>query len=118
MGLLSYVLGGGNIGLIAKSITNHHNRLGDFKSVLAFYRSDFSSRSPDSRRFNKAKKAAELIDSNAISNYRDLAALALFVDAAPMNQGFYDVKAQFQGDLTKHFRKHGLDENLINGFNS
>lgn len=115
MGLLSFLFGGGNVGQIAQSLAYHHNRLGSFDEVLKVYLSDFRSRPTDSRKFQKAKYAALLIeDGDVIRNYRDLAILALVVDAAPSNY-MPEVKETFGAELEKRLQKHGLSKELVTG---
>ena len=115
MGILSFIFGGGNIGLIAKSIAGHHKRLGDFNEVLKIYESDFRSRPVGSRKYDKAKYALGLIEKREIKNYRDLAVLALVVDAAPSNQYFHEVARDFSSKLTKYLTDHGVDNAHITG---
>lgn len=116
MGLLSFLFGGGNVGQIAQSLAYHHNRLGSFDEVLKVYLSDFKSRPTDSRKFQKAKYAALLIeDGDVIRNYRDLAILALVVDAAPSNHYMPEVKETFGAELEKRLQKHGLSKELVTG---
>tara|TARA_Y100000588_G_scaffold316988_1_gene345806 strand:- start:346 stop:606 length:261 start_codon:yes stop_codon:yes gene_type:complete len=64
MGLFSNLFGGGNFGIIARSIAEHHNRLGSFPDVLSVYYEDFKSRSPGSRRGWMAKYAVSVIEED------------------------------------------------------
>ena len=116
MGLLSYLLGGGNVAKISQSVAYHHNRLGSFEEVLQVYLSDFKSRPIDSRKFEKARYAVLLIEEeNIIRNYRDLAALALAVDAAPASHHLPEVKENFGKELESRLEKHGLAKELVSG---
>jgi hypothetical protein len=115
MGLLSFLFGGGNVGQIAQSIAYHHNRLGSFDEVLQIYLSDFKSRPIDSRKFEKARYAALIIEEDIIRNYRDLAALALAVDAAPASHYFPEVKENFGKELESRLEKCGLAKVLVSG---
>jgi hypothetical protein len=115
MGLLLFLFGGGNAGLIAKSIAMHHRRLGNFNDVLAFYYLDFDSRPVGSRNYARARFAAETIKLGTIINYRDIAALALFVDAAPDNYSFQDLHQDFSKKIAKYLIEHGLDMTNIAG---
>lgn len=116
MGLISWLLGGGNIGLIAQSLAEHHKRFQDFNTVLSVvYKADFASRSQSSGSYSKAQQAVQMIERGEIKNYRDLAILALLVDAAPKGQTFRDVAAEFSDDLTKYLAQNGLDARHISG---
>ncbi|HEY8037710.1 MAG TPA: hypothetical protein VIF37_19195 [Methylobacter sp.] len=115
MGLVSFLFGGGNAGLIAKSIATHHHRLGKFNDVLNIYYRDFKSRSNGSKNYAKAQEAIEMIDNRHIRNYRDLAVLALMVDAAPSFYQFHEIEQDFSGKLIKSLTKNGIDMNHIAG---
>ena len=116
MGFLSYLFGGGNVGEIAQSIAYHHNRLGSFEEVIKIYLSDFKSRSVDSRKYDKARFAVAAIeDGNIIKNYRDLALLALVVDASPPSHYITEVKENFGKELEIRLQKHGLSNELVSG---
>lgn len=115
MGILSFIFGGGNIGVIAKSLAGHHKRLGNYNDVLKIYETDFRSRPVGSARYQKAQYALELIDGREIKNYRDLAVLSLVVDAAPMNQSFHEVSRDFSPKLTKYLLDHGIDIDHVSG---
>jgi hypothetical protein len=115
MGLFSFIFDGGNVGLIAKSIAAHHQRLGDFDKVCAFYYDDFISRPRGSKNYEKAQKAVYMFVKNEINNYCDLAILALMVDAAPVHYNFSNMKQDFSEKIINHLLKNGLNINLISG---
>lgn len=116
MGFLTYLFGGGNVGVIAQSIAYYHNLLGSFEEVIQIYLSDFKSRSVDSRKYDKARFAVAAIeDGNIIKHYRDLAILALVVDAAPPSHYFREVKDTFGKELETKLLKHGLRNELVSG---
>ena len=116
MGLLSFVFGGGTVGQIAQSLAYHHNRLGSYDQVLQVYLSDFKSRPTDSKKYEKARYAALLIEEgDVIRNYRDLAVLALVVDASPPSHYMPEVTQNFGKELETRLSKHGLTEGLISG---
>jgi hypothetical protein len=115
MGILSWLFGGGNAGLIAKSIAKHHRTMESFDAVTGIYLLDFGNRSPGSRNYDKAIKAVEMIVNEEIKNYRDLAILALYVDAAPQSYNFYDVQGMFAEDVSKYLSQHGIDSRHISG---
>lgn len=116
MGFLSYLFGGGNVGLVVQSIAYHHNRLGSFEEVIQVYLSDFKSRSVDSKRYYKARFAVTAIqDGNIIKNYRDLAVLALVVDAAPPSHYLVEVGENLGKELEIRLKKHGLSNELVSG---
>lgn len=48
-------------------------------------------------------------------NYRDLAILALVVDAAPSNHYMPEVKETFGAELEKRLQKHGFSKVLVTG---
>ena len=126
MGLFSNLFGGGNFGEIARSIAEHHNRLGSFPDVLSIYYEDFKSRSPDSKRYLKAQVAARMIEGDylkevktpsetIINNYLGLAVLALSVDAAPADHMFSTVMDHSGKAVLKQLREQGLHEWAISG---
>lgn len=115
MGLFSWLTDGGNIGLTAKSIAMHHERLGAFADVLAIYLNDFCSRQPGSRHYEKARLAVHMIQAGRIRNYRDLAILSLMVDAAPKNFFFDDVAEYFSDKIVKHLAGRGVSMDFITG---
>lgn len=115
MGLFSFVLNGGNVGLIAKSIAAHHQRLGNFDKVCDIYNGDFLSRPVGSKNYERAQEAIYMFLKNKINNYCDLAILALMVDAAPANYNFHAMKEDFSEKMVKQLLKNGLDMNFISG---
>tara|TARA_R110002050_G_C8961761_1_gene514416 strand:+ start:8631 stop:9041 length:411 start_codon:yes stop_codon:yes gene_type:complete len=116
MGLFSFLFNGGNVGQIVQSLAYHHNRLGSFEEVIQVYLSDFKSRSIDSSKYEKARFAVAAIeDGNIIKNYRNLAVLALVVDAAPPSHYFAEVLENFGEELETRLQKHGLSQELVSG---
>ncbi len=108
MGILSYIFGGGNIGVIAKSISKHHEELKDFNAVCEFYRYDFAFRTSSHRKYEKSQEAIKMLDNEEICNYCDLAALVLWVDAAPNNYFYYHLKQDLSNKITKQLARYGL----------
>lgn len=116
MGFFSSLFNGGNVGQIAQSLAYHHNRLGSFEEVIKVYLSDFKSRSIDSKNYEKARFAVAAIERGGIiNNYRDLAVLALVVDAAPPSHYFAEVLEDFGEELVTRLQKHGLSKELVSG---
>jgi len=115
MGLFSFIFGGGNAEVIAKSIAKYHRDSGDFDTVVLFYYSDFKNRQPGDRHYSKAKQAVELIENGEITNFVDLGALALWVDAAPEHYTFYEVSVDFSAKLAKYLARNGVEEKYITG---
>jgi hypothetical protein len=90
--------------------------LGSFEEVIQVYLSDFKSRSIDSGKYEKARFAVAAIeDGNIIKNYRNLAVLALVVDAAPPSHYFAEVLENFGEELETRLQKHGLSQELVSG---
>ena len=56
-----------------------------------------------------------MLEDGDIRNYRDLAILALFVDAAPLNNSYFMVYENFADSITKKLRNHGIEDELIVG---
>ena len=118
MGIFSFIFGGGNIGLIADSIAKHHKTLRNPREVFNIYYKDFSNvlRHPIGHpRSWKCTEAKIMLEDGEIRNYRDLAILALFVDAAPLNNSYPMVYENFAKSITKKLRIHGIDDELIVG---
>ncbi len=115
MGFFSWLSGGGNVGMIAKSIARQHRSMGDFNAVLDVYFMDFSSRQNGSRNFDKAIEAVRMISKDKIRNYRDLSILSLFVDSSSANHSYYEVSSYFSDEVSKYLSQNGIDEHHISG---
>lgn len=115
MGLLKFLFGGGNIGLICESICEHHKKHNSFKKVLNIYLDDFSTRAFDPKKSFKIKYALKLIEDGTIHNYRNLAIIALVVDASPPNHLFPEVNSQFGNEIKERLLRGGIDLNSVIG---
>ncbi|EFI36153.1 hypothetical protein Dthio_PD3608 [Desulfonatronospira thiodismutans ASO3-1] len=113
MGIFSWIFGGGNVELVAKSLAKQHHALGNFNHVISAYYMDFSARQPGTRNYDKAMQAAEMIAKKEIKNYQDLGLLALYVDSTPNGYDLYFVRQSFSDEISKRLAQNGIDNYYI-----
>ena len=115
MGFFSFLFRGGNVGVIAKTLSAQYKQYPNFNSLLLFYSLDFKNRKRDLNRSIKAEIAIDRIKSGEIKNYTELAALALQVDAAPNSHSYEYVLNGFKAELMKRLLKDGVDADSVFG---